>query len=242
MFKAMMLALLVVALGAGPGIAGDPAGAQVQVRPMASGTGGEVGVILTAQGTIVVKFFESDAPHTVANFKKLAREGFYDGTTFHRLVPGFVIQGGDPLSKDGDLSNDGTGRSDPIPGEFGRGVKHQRGTLSMARRLDDPNSGSCQFFICLAATPKLDGQFAAFGQVIQGIEVVDKIAALANDPTVKPGPLGANPGKRAMMQKVTIEPASGWNEPATAAGTPRPAVAKPLGGKPAAQDTSSRKP
>ncbi len=209
--------------------AGAAGAAESPAARSSSGPGDDVAVIRVPQGAIVVKFFEHDAPKTVENFKKLTRSGFYDGTTFHRLVPGFVIQGGDPNSKDADLSNDGTGHSDhTIPGEFSKTLKHVRGTLSMARSAD-PNSASCQFFVCLAPAPSLDGKYAAFGQVIQGMDVVDKIAALANSPSTKQGPMGANPGKKAMIQKVTLESATAWVKPAAKpAPTAAKSVAKPV--------------
>jgi peptidyl-prolyl cis-trans isomerase B (cyclophilin B) len=134
----------------------------------------EVAVLETNYGTIVLEFFPDVAPGHVDNFKKLARKGFYDGTTFHRVIKGFMIQGGDPLSKDDNPDNDGTG--DPgyrIKAEF-NDKKHVKGTLSMARG-QDPNSAGCQFFICLDAQPFLDGKYTVFGQVLEGIEVVDAV-------------------------------------------------------------------
>jgi peptidyl-prolyl cis-trans isomerase B (cyclophilin B) len=134
----------------------------------------EVAILETSHGTIVLEFFPDLAPGHVENFKKLARKGFYDGTTFHRIIKRFMIQGGDPLSKDDNPDNDGTG--DPgyrIKAEFSD-RKHLKGTLSMARG-QDPNSAGCQFFICLDAQPFLDGKYTVFGQVLEGIEVVDAI-------------------------------------------------------------------
>jgi peptidyl-prolyl cis-trans isomerase B (cyclophilin B) len=134
----------------------------------------EVAILETNHGTIVVEFFPDIAPGHVENFKKLAMKGFYDGTTFHRVIKGFMIQGGDPLSKDDNPDNDGTG--DPgyrIKAEFSD-KKHLKGTLSMARG-QDPNSAGCQFFVCLDAQPFLDGKYTVFGQVLEGIEVVEAI-------------------------------------------------------------------
>ena len=109
----------------------------------------------TERGEFAVELFAADAPMTVENFVNLARAGFYDGTTFHRVIPGFMIQGGDPNSKDADRSNDGMGGSGTnVPAEFNAN-KHLRGTVSMARA-QDPNSASCQFFICVKPTPFLD--------------------------------------------------------------------------------------
>jgi len=233
----MLATMLVGALA----LAANGVNAVPSATPATKVSGGddEVVVFQVPQGIIVAKFF-NDAPKTVANFKNLVRKGFYDGTTFHRIVPGFVIQGGDPNSKDNDLSNDGMGGEDvpTIPGEFSMAHKHVRGTLSMARKAD-PNSATCQFFICLAAAPSLDGKYAAFGQVIQGQEVVDKIAELANDPSVTKGQMGANPGKKAVMQKVTLEPLAKWTKAqAAAAKTEAKGDEKPAPAAPAAKDTT----
>ena len=129
------------------------------------------------EGTIVMQLYSDIAPITVANFQKLVSEGFYDGLTFHRIMSGFMIQGGDP-------KGDGTGSSTPIKGEFlANGVNntlsHKRGIVSMARRGDSMNSGSCQFFIVHEDSTFLDGQYAAFGEVISGMEIVDEIAETA---------------------------------------------------------------
>ncbi len=234
-------ALAMAASGSGAAASETPAAKPVAARTM--GSDEEVAVIQVPQGVIVVKFFDADAPKTVANFKNLVRKGFYDGTTFHRLVPGFVIQGGDPNSRDADLSNDGTGGSEvpTIPGEFSMAHKHVRGTLSMARK-QDPNSATCQFFICLAPAPSLDGKYAAFGQVIQGLDVVDKVAALANAPGVAQGQMGANPGKKAVMQKVTLEPLSRWVKPAVATPAPAKGEFKPAEPRPAPPKAEEPKP
>lgn len=124
-------------------------------------------------GTITAELYGNDAPITVENFLKLVNEGFYDGLTFHRIISGFMIQGGDP-------NGNGTGGSgETIKGEFAQNgvennIAHTRGTLSMART-NDPNSATSQFFIMHEAAPHLDGGYAAFGRVISGIEVVDAI-------------------------------------------------------------------
>ena len=125
---------------------------------------------------IKIELDEKAAPLTAANFKKLVSEGFYDGLTFHRIIPGFMIQGGDP-------AGNGTGGSrNKIKGEFASNgfnnpLKHTRGVISMARAMD-PNSASSQFFIMHADAPHLDGQYAAFGKVIEGMDAVDEIAAV----------------------------------------------------------------
>jgi len=140
----------------------------------------EIAEIETQFGTIYVEFYPDVAPKTVENFKKLARSGFYDGTTFHRVVPRFVIQGGDPNSRDDDRSNDGQGGPGyAIPAEFSDS-KHEPGVVSMARG-PDPNSAGSQFFICLQRLPHLDHKYTVFGKVFKGMDVVNKIAALKRD-------------------------------------------------------------
>ncbi len=131
-------------------------------------TGNERAVIeMEKGGRIVIQFFPEDAPNTVKNFVKLARVGFYNGVVFHRVVPGFVVQGGDPT---------GTGLSGPgytIDAEFNK-RRHLKGSVAMARS-EDPNSAGSQFYICLEAQPHLDGSYTVFGQVIEGMDVVTKI-------------------------------------------------------------------
>jgi peptidyl-prolyl cis-trans isomerase B (cyclophilin B) len=123
---------------------------------------------------IKIELDPTAAPITAANFEKLVKEGFYDGLTFHRIIPGFMIQGGDP-------NGNGTGGSkENIKGEFASNgvnnpLKHTRGVISMARAMD-PNSASSQFFIMHADAPHLDGEYAAFGKVVEGMDVVDQIA------------------------------------------------------------------
>lgn len=118
-------------------------------------------------GEIVIEFYPEDAPKTVDNFITLANKGFYNGLTFHRVVPGFVVQGGDP-------AGNGTGDAGyNIPAEFNK-QKHLTGTVAMARS-SDPNSASCQFYICLAPQPGLDGKYTVFGQTIQGMDIVKGI-------------------------------------------------------------------
>lgn len=141
-------------------------------------------VIETKFGNIVVQLFEESARKHAANFKKLVHDGFYDGTTFHRVIPGFVIQGGDPNSEDEDRSNDGTGG----PGytvEAEIGLKHERGFVAAARRSDQVNpkreSNGSQFYICLTDLPSLDGAYTVFGKVVEGMDIVDRIAAVDRD-------------------------------------------------------------
>jgi len=134
---------------------------------------GNIAVIQTEKGIIKFKFYPNDAPKTVDNFIKLTKSGFYNGTKFHRVVPGFVIQGGDPLSKTDDPRVGTGGPGYNIPAEF-NGQPHLEGTVAMARS-SDPNSAGSQFYICLAPQPSLDGQYTVFGQVIEGMDAVHKI-------------------------------------------------------------------
>ena len=155
----------------------------------------QIAVIETNLGTIVIQLFPDVAPGHVENFVKLAQDGFYDGTTFHRVIPGFMIQGGDPNSKDDDRSNDGQGGPGyTINAEF-NDKPHKRGILSMARA-QDPNSAGSQFFIVVADSNFLDGQYTVFGEVIEGMEVADKIVSVEKDGN-------DNPREKVTM-KVTI--------------------------------------
>ncbi len=146
--------------------------------------GREIAVIETKFGKIYLDFLENDAPKHVENFKKLAKEGFFNGTTFHRVVPNFVIQGGDPLSKDDDRANDGTGGPGyTIPAEIK--AKHLKGYVGAARMPDNVNpqkeSNGSQFYICLRDLPMLDGNYTVFAKVIAGMDVVEKIAQQKTD-------------------------------------------------------------
>ncbi len=140
----------------------------------------EVAVLETEKGTIVVMFYPDRAPKHVENFKNLVKSGFYDGTRFHRCIPGFMIQGGDPSSKDkskaatwGMGGNVVNGKEQMVQAEF-NDISHKRGILSMARS-QDPNSASSQFFIMHGDNIGLNGQYTAFGKAIRGLDVVDKI-------------------------------------------------------------------
>jgi peptidyl-prolyl cis-trans isomerase B (cyclophilin B) len=137
-------------------------------------------IIETKFGNIEIKFFPDVAPKHVKNFIELARKGFYNGTTFHRVIPGFMIQGGDPNTKDEDRTSHGLGGPGyTLKAEFNN-KPHKRGTLSMARAAD-PNSAGSQFFICVADASFLDGQYTVFGEVVSGMETVDKIVSQSRD-------------------------------------------------------------
>ncbi len=165
----------------------------------------EVAVIKTSEGDMVVQFWTDAAPNTVDNFKKLARQGFYDGTIFHRIVKGFMIQGGDPNSKDPAKENS-YGQGGPgynIKAEF-NDHPHDPGVISMARSAD-PDSAGSQFFICLAPIHRLDHQYTTFGKLIKGEDVLEKIG---NTPVERnaQGEM-SKPTKRITINKIDIVPA-----------------------------------
>ena len=172
---------------------------------MSTDSTNEVAVIKTTQGDMVVEFWTDVAPKTVENFKKLANKGYYDGTAFHRIIKGFMIQGGDPLTKEkGNESRWGTG--DPgykIKAEFNE-KSHTRGVLSMARS-SDPDSAGSQFFVCLGDAKFLDRQYTGFGKVIKGDDVLGKLG----DTPVGPGNgrETSRPVTRAGVESIRIVPA-----------------------------------
>ena len=150
-------------------------------------TTNEVAVIKTTAGEMVIEFWPDVAPKTVENFKTLAKKGFYDGTAFHRVIKGFMIQGGDPLTKD-DANQARWGTGDPgykIKAEF-NDKPHVRGTLSMARSPSGPDTAGCQFFICHGNPRQLDHDYTVFGKLIKGDEVLEKIATTETGPNDRP--------------------------------------------------------
>jgi cyclophilin family peptidyl-prolyl cis-trans isomerase len=164
----------------------------------------KVAELHTTAGQITIRFFPDVAPNHVRNFLDLAQQGFYDGTKFHRVIPGFMIQGGDPNTKSGTPATWGTGGSSKnVDAEF-NSVSHKRGIVSMARA-QSPNSASSQFFICVADSPFLDRQYSVFGQVTQGMEVADAIVK---------APKGANdrPNDPVTITKVVVRDAAGPDE------------------------------
>lgn len=174
-------------------------------------------VLQTVLGDIVIKLATAEAPKTTANFRKLVGQGYYDGTYFHRVIPGFMIQGGDKLSKDADPANDGTGNPGyTIPAEIR--LPHVRGAVATARLgdLDNPKraSNGSQFFIDVAPAASLDkGGYTVFGNVIAGMEVVDQIVAFGRDtslPTANGG--GRNPRKKALIKKAFLAPLSQYEK------------------------------
>jgi peptidyl-prolyl cis-trans isomerase B (cyclophilin B) len=158
--------------------------------------GDTIAILTTSEGRIVVKFFPQKAPRHVKNFVDLAKKEFYNGTKFHRVIPGFMIQGGDPNTKGSDTSTWGQGGPGyNVKAEF-NDIPHTRGILSMART-GDPDGAGSQFFIMVEKTPSLDGQYSVFGQVIEGMDVADKIVNT---------PRGENdrPDKDMVLKKVEI--------------------------------------
>jgi len=166
----------------------------------------DVAVIsLKDMGTIRIELLPEIAPETVANFEKLAREDFYVGTTFHRVIPGFMIQGGDPASKNIDPRDDGKGGPGyTISDEFSR-FPHVRGVIAMANT-GYPNSGGSQFFIVHENAPHLDGKYSAFGRVIEGIELVDTVTEVAIDKYGRFGPRDRPHPDAVVIESVRIEP------------------------------------
>lgn len=142
------------------------------------GSNDKVAVLETTYGRIVFEFLPEYAPKHTAAFQKMISDGFFDGTRFHRVIPNRVIQGGDPNSKDDEPSDDGLGQpgQENIPAEFTTSIKHTRGIVSAARKGNDTNSATSQFFICAGNEAAFDGQYSIFGRVIDGMETVDLIA------------------------------------------------------------------
>jgi cyclophilin family peptidyl-prolyl cis-trans isomerase len=240
---AALAALTLVALTAGA------ASAAPRVPGRANGTADSVWVIETAVGTIAVQLFPHDAPRTVANVKKLANTGFYDGLTFHRVAPGFVVQGGDPNSRDENPFNDGQGGPGwTLPAEIKR--PHARGAVAMARRGDQENpareSNGSQFYIALKNLPQLDGAYTVFGQVLSGWDAVEKLVELSDRTDIARQGNNANPGRHALIRRTRLESMARWK--ARAATAPRGAerdttprsVARDTTARSAAPDTTTR--
>jgi peptidyl-prolyl cis-trans isomerase B (cyclophilin B) len=170
-------------------------------------------ILETAVGSIALQLFPADAPQTVANFTRLVSEGFYDGLTFHRVVPGFIIQGGDPNSKDDNLFNDGQGGpGHTVPAEIKR--KHEKGAVAMARMPDVVNakraSNGSQFYIALRDLPDLDRGYTVFGKVVSGWDTIERLVALADLTDITRVNDNANPGKLALIKSARLEPLEAW--------------------------------
>jgi peptidyl-prolyl cis-trans isomerase B (cyclophilin B) len=186
----------------------------------------EVAVISTPYGDIVWRFFDREAPEHASYVKALIRRGFYDGTTLHRVIPHFVVQGGDPNSKDQDRGDDGEGEADRrLKAEFSPGLHYRPGTVGMARDAD-PDSGSCQFFIAIADIPRLDGRYTVFGEVVEGLEVARRIAGLPrdlNDNPLERVAITAHLERRRVPATIrSLEPAAAPGEVLTGPDKPKP--------------------
>jgi cyclophilin family peptidyl-prolyl cis-trans isomerase len=206
--------------------------------------GPQVVVLETTQGKIVIQLNEAKAPKTCANFKKLVKQGFYNGTYFHRVIANFMIQGGDPNTKNAQPGDDGLGGPGyTVAAEIG--LPHVRGAVATARLGDGQNPGKAssgsQFFIDLAALKSLDqGGYTVFGQVISGMDAVDRIAKFASDTTLPTSAGGGkNPGKKALITKATLEPlANHQKPPVTPAEAPPVATPTPPAPTIASPDTA----
>ncbi len=172
---------------------------------MAADAAKDVAVIKTSAGDIVVEFWPDVAPKTVANFEKLAKSGYYDGTLFHRIIAGFMAQGGDPLTKDASKEAQwGTGGPGyQVDAEF-NDRKHVRGVISMARS-SDPNSAGSQFFLMFGPAPFLDKQYTAFGQIIKGDDVLAKIEKTPVTMSAQGEP--SKPTEKVSIESIKIVPA-----------------------------------
>ena len=197
--------LLGMALLTGTALAQEKKEEAAPARKAEAASTNEVAVITTTAGEMVVEFWPEVAPKTVENFKKLAKQGFYDGTAFHRIIKGFMIQGGDPNTKD-PAKEDQYGTGGPgyqINAEF-NDRKHVRGVLSMARS-QNPNSAGSQFFIMLGPAPFLDKQYTGFGKLIKGDDVLAKIGD--TPVTASRGGEQSKPTRRVEVQSIKIVPA-----------------------------------
>ncbi len=200
----MKLALLCCLMGLALGVTQVRGEEKKEKAPM-NDLKNEVAVMKTSEGEMVFELWPDVAPKTVENFKKLASSGFYDGTAFHRIVKNFMVQGGDPLTKD-PLKESRYGTGDPgysIKAEF-NDRSHERGVLSMARS-SDPDSAGSQFFICLAHVARLDHQYTTFGKLIKGDDVLTK---LGDTPVTFANGENSKPVKRVALESVKIVPAS----------------------------------
>ena len=225
--RAALAALLVLSSAGDLAAAAKPKAKKVPSKVATRDYAHAMAILHTERGDVTIRFFADRAPNHVRNFVDLAGSGFYDGTLFHRVIPGFVLQGGDPLTKDpknafvwgwGDTGRkDAKGQPVTLKPEFNE-TPHKRGVVSMARSAA-PDSASSQFFIVLKDYPSLDHQYTAFGEVVKGMDVVDRIVAESN-----PDASNASLGKPRVYQKLMkVEILEESAAPATA---PAPAPAK----------------
>lgn len=209
-------ALLLALLAGAPACAAPPA------------TPPDVLVLETRFGSIAIQLFPKDAPRTVENVCKLAAEGFYDGLTFHRVRPGFVLQGGDPNSRNENPFDDGRGGPPyKLPAEIHR--THTKGAVAMAREGDDVNpkreSNGSQFYIALRDLPHLDGAYTVFGQVLSGWTAIDSLVAQANAPDIARVGNEINPGALTRIDHARVTTLAAWKK--AQAGAPAKSGAKP---------------
>ena len=196
--------LLAALAGLGCGAEADPGEAAQPRARIGPGPHERAVVVIEGLGSIEIELLHEIAPGTVETFKQFAAEKFYDGTTFHRVIPGFVIQGGDPLTRNKDPRDDGKGGSGiTLPDEFG-GVSHARGMVAMANK-GRPHSAEGQFFIVHQDALRLDGGFTIFGRVSRGMEVVDAITKLEIDTFGRYGPPDRPYPHAARILEVRIE-------------------------------------
>ena len=243
LFGAALSMLVAGAASADDAVTKAPAAAKT-AKPAAKATpmkkGGasdEVAVMTTSKGVMVAEFWEKDAPKTVANFKKLARQGFFDGTGFHRIIKGFMIQGGDPNSKNPSASNLGTGGPGyTIADEF-NSHPHVKGVLSMANT-GTPNSAGSQFFIMHGTASSLDGHYTAFGHLISGMDVLDKIANSATAPNPSMPGENSKPTDWTTLKSVKIMSKTAW-QASSGAGAKKTEAARSTAEKKATEVKSS---
>src|SRR5262249_24345280 len=218
---------LAIAAAFAAGCREAPAPPAVPHAALASGPHEVAVLAMHGLGAIEIELLPELAPATVENFKHLAATGFYDGTTFHRVLPGLLIQGGDPNTRDNDPRNDGEGGPEhAIPDEF-TDWPQRRGTVSMAHKGERDTAGS-QFFILLGDAPELDGSYTAFGRVVGGMDVAEAVTHLQIDKYGRYGPPDRPYPVPALVDAVTIRPASEASAPrASAPRAPGPAAAAP---------------
>jgi peptidyl-prolyl cis-trans isomerase B (cyclophilin B) len=197
------MALAFLSCGAEPDAAEPGAAEFARAIPAATSPRDQAVLVVDGFGEVRIELLPDLAPITAAHFLALAERDSFDGTTFHRVVPGFMIQGGDPGTRDRDPRNDGMGGQDQLVEDERPALSHRRGIVSLANR-GVPNSGGSQFFILLEDSGHLDGQHAVFGHVIEGMDVVDRIAAVETDVYGRHGPPD-RPIEDVVLQDVRIE-------------------------------------
>ncbi len=200
------------------------------MKPAPKGASDEVAVLDTSKGRMVVEFWEKEAPLTVANFKKLARQGYYDGTGFHRIIKGFMIQGGDPKSKNASASDLGTGGPGYTINDEFNDHPHVKGVLSMANT-GTPNSAGSQFFVMHGTASSLDHHYTGFGHLISGMDVLDKIANSQTGPNPSMPGENSKPLDWTTLKSVKIMSKGAYT--ASMASPKKAEASKPAAGKPA---------